>query len=141
MTPMSEVAPVGCAVPRRPRLLVVDSDVRTARVLAELLALDGFAVDVADGEAAALRVADGPLPEALIVNVTTPPIDGLRVTRLARARDPSLPVLLITAYPHLGMRWGPTQGPPPVVYAKPLDYARLVATLSGLSWGPEAPQA
>lgn len=63
------------------------------------------------------RTMDETITHAVDSAVTSGPALGAVGRRL---------LLLITAHPN-GLEWGPTQGPPPVVHAKPLDDGRLVA--------------
>lgn len=116
-------------IPRRPhRVLLVDSDPRTAKVLGLLLTGDGFEVDVAkDGLAALSRFTRVPLPDALICEVRVGPFDAGAVARLARAHKPSLPVFVLTNDPRLIA--GVLCDPPPLVFTKPIDYPGLVTTI------------
>jgi CheY-like chemotaxis protein len=116
-------------IPLRPhRVLLVDSDPRTAKVLGLLLTGDGFEVDVAkDGLAALSRFARVPLPDALICEVRVGPFDADAVARLARTHKPTLPVFVVTNDPRLIA--GALCDPPPMVFTKPIDYPRLVSAI------------
>ena len=112
---------------RRPphRLLLVDRDPRTAKVLGLLLTGDGFDVDVAgDGLAALSSFARVPLPDALICEVRLGQFDADAVTRLARARRPTLPVFVLTNDARLIA--AALCDPPPLVFMKPIDYPSLL---------------
>ena len=78
------------------RLLLVDDDRELARMLAEYLRLQGYAVEaVASGEAALVLVAEK-TPDLVVLDVGLPGIDGLQT--LARLREShSLPVIMLTA--------------------------------------------
>ena len=51
----------------------------------------------ADGEAALARLEEGP-PALLISDIRMPGVDGIELTRRARARYPGLPVLLVSGF-------------------------------------------
>src|SRR4051812_36598948 len=83
-------------------LLIVDDDVRTARILVRMLREDGYNVEHAiDGATAIGRLARSPLPDVLVTDLRMPYADGMAVARYARSRRADLPVLVITGYPHL----------------------------------------
>lgn len=117
-------------------ILVVDDDVRTARLLARMLQEDGFDVELAiDGAAAINRLARSPIPDILVTDLRMPHADGVAVASYARSRRPGIPVLLVTGYPDLVSRDGNVLDPAPTVLSKPLDYARLRDELGRLT-GP-----
>jgi DNA-binding response OmpR family regulator len=77
-------------------ILVVDDEPALRTSLRRALLLDGYRVDVAeDGEAALGRVATRP-PDAIVLDVLMPGIDGLEVCRRLRARS-SVPIIMLTA--------------------------------------------
>src|SRR5581483_8635966 len=113
--------------PSGPTLLLVDDDVRTARLLARMLRDDGFDVEVAaDGAAAIARLSQGRVPDALITDIRMPHADGEAVARYARSRRADLPILVVTSYPQQA---GGLEAlvPPAMVFTKPLDYGELAA--------------
>jgi two-component system response regulator MprA len=116
----------------RPLLLIVDDDARSARLLAKLLREDGFDVDVAfDGGSALSRLGDAPTPDALIVDLHMPHVDGWTVASYARSRRAAIPILIVTAYPEL-LRGLHGLEPHPTVFSKPLEYAELKTALDHL---------
>jgi CheY-like chemotaxis protein len=114
------------------RVLVVDDDERSGRMLAGLLRRDGFTVDMCPGGLAGLqRLADGPMPDVLVTDLRMPQIDGITVARLARSHSPTMPIVIVTAYPDLARRLDGAE-PTPQVFIKPLDYPALVSALRGM---------
>lgn len=110
------------------RLLLVDSDPRTAKVLRLLLKGDGFEVDVATDVVDVLSCfARVPPPDALICEVRVGPFDAGLVCRLARDHSRTLPVFVLTNDARSGA--GALCDPPPLVFTKPVDYPSLLAAI------------
>ncbi len=81
----------------RPRVLVVDDDSGIVDVVCRGLAGAGFQVrPELDGEAA-LRAVDRWMPDAMVLDVLMPGLDGFTVCRRARAADPGIGILMLTA--------------------------------------------
>ncbi len=118
---------------RSNKVLLVDGDLRTSHRLAELLAQDGYEVDVArDGADALTRLSLTPAPSALITELRLPVGDGATIARYARLRSPELRVVVLTRYVNavIPATFG---SPAPVVLSKPLEYQRLLDALNGRS--------
>ena len=82
----------------KPRLLVLDDEQRMVDIVAMVLRREGY--DVAtqtEGEAALAALADETY-DLLITDLRMPGSDGLEVLRRARAAQPGLPVILMTAH-------------------------------------------
>jgi DNA-binding response OmpR family regulator len=80
----------------RARVLVVDDEAIVRDVLTRYLEKEGFRVDAAaDGEAA-LEFAARSMPDAVILDLMLPKVDGLEVFRRIRERG-DVPVLMLTA--------------------------------------------
>ncbi|WP_437827747.1 response regulator [Sorangium sp. So ce1153] len=114
----------------QPLILLVDDDIRTARLLAHLLEDDGFRVELAtDGALAIARLARAPVPDILVTDFRMPHADGIAVARFARSLRPDLPLFVVTGYPELVARLGRGFAPEAVVHTKPVDYPALSAEL------------
>src|SRR3954453_14438557 len=78
-------------------LLLVDDDAPIRRMLARTLAAEGYEVEaVADG-GAALAAVERSVPDAIVLDVAMPGVDGFAVTRRLRAKGLRVPILLLTA--------------------------------------------
>jgi two-component system response regulator MprA len=122
---------VDAPLPKQSLVLVVDDDVRTARLFVRMLREDGFEVELAhDGAAAIGRLGRAPMPDALVTDLSMPHADGLAVAKYAQSCRPGLPVFLVTGYPELAARRTRSLDPEPHVFTKPLDYAELSRELA-----------
>jgi CheY-like chemotaxis protein len=115
----------------RKRILVVDDDVRTTQIFAQMLREDGHDVAVAhDGTAAIAYLRQATIPDVLVTDIQMPLADGFAVARYAREREPLLPIFFVTGYPERVSRRVNSLDPEPHVFVKPLDYAALMVELS-----------
>jgi len=80
------------------RILVVDDDNVTCRLLAEVLSQDGATVVGETDARRALERADETPIELAILDVQMPQMDGLALLRGLRSRLPDLPVIIMTAF-------------------------------------------
>jgi two-component system OmpR family response regulator len=80
-----------------PRVLVVDDDTDVVDLLSKSLEFQGFEVDTATNGPTALDQAHKVRPDAVILDVTLPGIDGFGVLRRLRTDRIDTPVLFLTA--------------------------------------------
>src|SRR5579862_91849 len=79
------------------RVLVVDDEPAVRRALERALRLERYDVDLAgDGEEALDALAKAP-PDAVILDIGLPRLDGLEVCRRLRAAGDRTPILMLTA--------------------------------------------
>jgi two-component system response regulator MprA len=79
------------------RILVVDDEPAVREALERALRLEGYRVEVAaDGRQALDQHAEGH-PDAMVLDILMPGIDGLEVCRLLRRGGDRTPVLMLTA--------------------------------------------
>ncbi len=79
------------------RLAIVDDEPRMGQILAMVLRRDGHEVSVFEGGSAFLEAQEGGF-DLLLTDLKMPGMDGVALLSEARARDPELPVILITAH-------------------------------------------
>jgi len=77
------------------RVLVVEDNVDAALTLADLLTLWGYDVRVVHDGLAALEVAPVYRPEAVLLDIGLPKMDGYGVARWLRAQPPLAGVLIV----------------------------------------------
>jgi two-component system, OmpR family, response regulator MprA len=80
------------------KILVVDDERAVRESLRRALELEGYDIELAeDGQQALERLDAEAQPDAVILDVLMPGVDGLEVCRTLRARGSRLPVLMLTA--------------------------------------------
>lgn len=79
-------------------ILIVDDDKSVADTFARMLKLEGFTVATALDASAGLALADSILPQAIILDMRMPLINGIQFLRQVRARPHLLdvPVAIVT---------------------------------------------
>ncbi|MEN3306021.1 MAG: two-component system, OmpR family, response regulator [Micromonosporaceae bacterium] len=82
---------------RGARVLVVDDDPRVSELLLTTLRFAGFSPAAAGSGAEALRCAAAIEPQAVILDVMLPDVDGFDVARRLREHGRHIPVLFLTA--------------------------------------------
>ena len=81
-----------------PRVLVVDDEPAVRTALERALRLESYDVELAaDGREALDRLAGGAPPDAVVLDVAMPHVDGLEVCRRLRDAGDRTPVLMLTA--------------------------------------------
>ncbi len=78
-------------------ILVVDDDDGIREMLQSTLTFAGFRVSAAPSAEVALGLIDEDYPDALVLDVMMPGLDGFELVRLLRHRGDDLPVLFLTA--------------------------------------------
>ncbi|MCK9899236.1 DNA-binding response regulator [Parafrankia colletiae] len=118
--------------PTSPRILVVDDENTLSELLSMALRYEGWEVRTAPDGREALQVARGFRPDAVVLDMMLPDMDGLDVLRRLRAERPDVPVLFLTARDAVEDRVaGLTAGGDDYV-TKPFSLEELVARLRGL---------
>jgi two-component system response regulator MprA len=80
------------------KILVVDDERAVRDSLRRALELEGYEIELAeDGAQALQRLEAGDEPDAMVLDVLMPGIDGLEVSRTLRRKGSRLPILMLTA--------------------------------------------
>jgi len=115
-------------MPRPDRVWVVDDDRSVRFVLAEALREAGFAVQSFDGAQAALAaLADEARPAVVFTDIRMPGMDGLGFLDALKARDPDLPVIVMSAWTDIASTAGAFRGGAHEFLSKPFDLDEAVA--------------
>jgi two-component system response regulator MprA len=113
-------------------LLVVDDDSAVREALAVVLALDGFEVSIAQDGRQALRSVEAERPDAVVLDVLMPGLDGLEVCRRIRATGDHTPVLMLTARAEISERVAGLEAGADDYLVKPFAREELIARLRAL---------
>ncbi len=113
-------------------LLVVDDDPAVREALALVLDLNGFEVTTAVDGPQAIRTMSVASPDAVILDVLMPGLDGLEVCRRIRASGNRTPVLMLTARSEVSERVAGLEAGADDYLAKPFAREELVARLRAL---------
>ena len=114
------------------RLLVVDDDRGLRDVLRRALTLSGYEVVLAENGADALSEVTTAIPDAVVLDVGLPDIDGLEVCRLLRREGNRVPVLMLTARDAVSDRIDGLDAGADDYLVKPFDIDELKARLRAL---------
>lgn len=68
------------------RVLVVDDVADVAQALANLLALEGYATQVAHDADSAMRACETQLPHCVLLDISMPDVDGVELAQRLRTR-------------------------------------------------------
>jgi two-component system, OmpR family, response regulator MprA len=114
------------------RVLVVDDDPAVSGALHRALRLEGYDVSLAnDGPQALEEIAVRP-PDAVVLDIGLPTIDGLEVCRRLRAVGDDTPVLMLTARDAINDRVQGLDAGADDYLVKPFALAELLARLRAL---------
>lgn len=83
---------------KKKKILVVDDEVDFLEMMKARLEANGYEVISANNGKEALERVRNDNPDALLLDIMMPEIDGLAVLKEVRAKDARLPVFLITAF-------------------------------------------
>jgi two-component system response regulator MprA len=114
------------------KVLVVDDDRSLRDAVRRALSLAGYEVDVAEGGQHGLtRIASGS-PDAVVLDVGMPDVDGLDVCRRLRSAGNRVPVLMLTARDAIEDRIEGLDAGADDYLVKPFDVGELKARLRAL---------
>ena len=114
------------------RILIVDDDRALRDAVRRTLVLGGYETIAAeDGETALTQVASG-APDAVVLDIGLPDIDGLEVSRRLRAAGNRVPILMLTARDAVGDRIDGLDAGADDYLVKPFDTGELKARVRAL---------
>ena len=117
------------------RVLVVDDEPAVRTALERALRLEGYDVELAADGAEALHSLSLHAPDAVVLDVLMPNVDGLEVCRRLRAADDHTPVLMLTARDAVGDRVAGLDAGADDYLVKPFALEELHARLRALDIG------
>jgi two-component system response regulator MprA len=121
------------------RILVVDDDRAVRESLRRSLSFNGYTVDLAEDGVEALEAINNERPDALVLDVMMPRLDGLEVCRQLRSTGDDLPILVLTARDSVSERVSGLDAGADDYLPKPFALEELLARLRALlrRTGPE----
>lgn len=116
------------------RVLIVDDDVQTLRLVGLMLERQGFKILVANTGAQALQMAHADQPDVIILDIMMPEMDGYEVARRLRG-DPEtahIPILVFSAKTQVDNKLSGYEAGADDYLTKPVHPAELTAHLRAL---------
>ena len=114
------------------RILVVDDEPAVRDSLRRALALEGYEVELAADGGEALRLLATSSPDAIVLDLLMPGVDGLEVCRRLRAGGDQVPILILTARDSVGDRVTGLDAGADDYLVKPFALEELLARLRAL---------
>ncbi|HEX8714096.1 MAG TPA: response regulator transcription factor [Solirubrobacteraceae bacterium] len=114
------------------KVLVVDDDRAVRDALRRVLTLAGYEVQSADGGAEAIELVVQSVPDAVVLDVGMPDVDGLEVCRRLRLLGNRVPILMLTARVEIEDRVAGLDAGADDYLVKPFDNDELKARLRAL---------
>jgi two-component system response regulator MprA len=115
-----------------PQILVADDDPELRAALRRALQLDGFVVQTAEHGGQALEMAVDEPPDALVLDIMMPTLDGLEVCRRLRTIGDRMPILVLTARDQISDRVAGLDAGADDYLPKPFALEELTARLRAL---------
>ena len=113
-------------------VLIVEDDSEVLEALARALKLEGFTVSTADDGRRALAAVGRNPPDAIVLDIAMPGLDGLGVARALRAANDRTPVLMLSARDTIEDRILGLNAGADDYLVKPFALAELVARINAL---------
>ena len=114
------------------RILVVDDDPMMAKTVRDILKVKGHAAEVVYSGPEALEKLAGNSFDCVLSDIKMPEINGVELYRAIKAKQPDLPVVLITAYTNDRLVKEGLEEGVIAALAKPLDINALLSFFSAL---------
>ncbi|WP_129841788.1 response regulator transcription factor [Streptomyces sp. RFCAC02] len=114
------------------RVLIVDDEPAVREALRRSLAFEGYAVETAVDGMDALAKRDLFDPEAIVLDVLMPRMDGLTTARRLRSAHDRVPILMLTARDTVGDRVSGLDAGADDYLVKPFELDELLARLRAL---------
>jgi two-component system response regulator MprA len=114
------------------RILVVDDDRAVRESLRRSLSFNGYSVELAQDGLEALSLISSNRPDALVLDVMMPRLDGLEVCRQLRSSGDDLPILVLTARDSVSERVAGLDAGADDYLPKPFALEELLARMRAL---------
>jgi Response regulator containing CheY-like receiver, AAA-type ATPase, and DNA-binding domains len=111
------------------RILIVDDDPAHRKMLRTLLKSWGAAVDEAEDGSVAIRVCRDVPYDLILMDVLMPDVDGISSLQAIKSYNPSIPILIMTAYSKVEAAVEAVKAGAYDYLSKPLDFESLRLTI------------
>jgi len=114
------------------RILVVEDDPAVRNSLSRALRLEGYEAELHEEGGSAIRSLQVAAPDAILLDLQLPDVDGLEICRRIRASGDRTPVLMVTARDAIDDRVAGLDAGADDYLVKPFDLSELFARLRAL---------
>jgi len=114
------------------KILVADDDLSIRTVLKEALQEEGYEVIAVGSGKEALTIAREGGLDLIILDIKMPDVHGIDVLRKLRAKDKTLPVIILTAFPSMEKDIEIQLGNISAFISKPFDLEEIKNTVRGI---------
>lgn len=118
----------------RKRVLIVDDDTELINVMRIYFQRSGFTAEVADSGRKALKLLDGFKPDAMILDILMPKLDGVKVCQTIRIEKEnlSMPIIALTGFHKEKVKLDILDAGANLYLTKPIDMSKLVKHVKDL---------
>jgi two-component system response regulator MprA len=114
------------------RILVVEDDPAVRNSLSRALRLEGYEAELHEEGLSAIRSLQVAAPDAIILDLGLPDVDGIEICQRVRATGDATPILMVTARDAVNDRVSGLDAGADDYLVKPFDLAELFARLRAL---------
>jgi len=114
------------------KVLVVEDDAAVRNSLSRALRLEGYEAELHEEGLSAIRSLQVSAPDAIILDLGLPDVDGIEICRRVRASGDATPILMVTARDAVNDRVAGLDAGADDYLVKPFDLAELFARLRAL---------
>jgi two-component system response regulator MprA len=114
------------------KVLIVEDDPDVRAALSRALSFEGYEIDTASDGGRALAMIEEHEPDAIVLDVMMPFVDGLETARRLRAHGYTTPILMLTARGEVGDRVDGLDAGADDYLTKPFALEELLARLRAL---------
>jgi DNA-binding response OmpR family regulator len=80
------------------KILVIDDDMHIQRLYKEEFEEEGYEVVIASNGKEAIELFDSENPDIVTLDILLPDVDGIRLLRQMKEKNPKVPIIMSTAY-------------------------------------------
>ncbi|HLK46045.1 MAG TPA: response regulator transcription factor [Acidimicrobiales bacterium] len=114
------------------KILVVEDDPAVRSSLSRALRLEGYEVELHEEGASAIKSLQVAVPDAILLDLQLPDVDGLEICRRVRSSGDTTPILMVTARDAVDDRVAGLDAGADDYLVKPFDLSELFARLRAL---------